>query len=99
MRSKRIIKTSHPALVGIDYTNSFAISYDEPVCGVCRSKMVVHRIESHNWSFACAMCRAEIDREVMNVVEGWERVGNQTIQFNEEPEELLPVIEEVDIVD
>lgn len=73
MTSKRIVRTSHPALVSIDYTNSFAISYDEPVCGVCRSKMVIHRIESHNWSFACAMCRAEIDREVMNVVEGWER--------------------------
>lgn len=73
MTSKRIVKTNHPALVGIDYTNSFAISYDEPVCGVCRSKMIIHRIESHNWSFACAMCRAEIDREVMNVVEGWER--------------------------
>lgn len=73
MTSKRIVKTNHPALVGIDYTNSFAISYDEPVCGVCRSKMVIHRIESHNWSFACAMCRAEIDREVVNVVEWWER--------------------------
>ena len=36
--------------------------------------MVIHRIESHNWSFACAMCRAEIDREVMNMVEWWERV-------------------------
>lgn len=73
MTSKRIIRTSHPALVGIDYTSSFAISYDEPVCGVCWSKMIIHRIESHNWSFACAMCRAEIDREVMNLVEGWER--------------------------
>jgi len=99
MTSKRIIKTSHPALVSIDYTSSFAISYDEPVCGVCRSKMVIHRIESHNWSFACAMCRAEIDREVMNVVEGWERGENQTIELDEDPEELLPVIEEVDIVD
>lgn len=99
MTSRRIIKTSHPALVGIDYTNSFAISYDEPVCGVCRSKIVTHRIESHNWSFACAMCRAEIDREVINVVEWWESSGNRTIQLDEEQEELLRVIEEVDIVD
>ena len=98
MTSKRIIKTSHPALVGIDYSNSFAISYDEPVCGVCRSKMVIHRIESHNWNFACAMCRAEIDREVVNVVEWWERAA---VALKEESEEelLLPQIEEVDIVD
>ena len=41
----------------------------------------------------------EIDREVMNVVEGWERDENQTIELDEDPEELLPVIEEVDIVD
>lgn len=93
MTSKRIIKTSHPALVGIDYTNSFAISYDEPVCGVCRSKMVTHRIESHNWSFACAMCRAEIDREVVNVVEWWERAENGKEKVEKEG---LPVVEEFD---
>ena len=93
MTSRRIIKTSHPALVGIDYTSSFAISYDEPVCGVCRSKMVIHRIESHNWSFACAMCRAEIDREVMNLVEWWERgeKGKEEVE-----KERLPVVEEFD---
>lgn len=93
MTSKRIIKISHPALVGIDYTNSFAISYDEPVCGVCRSRMVIHRIESHNWSFACAMCRAEIDREVINVVEGWES-GNAVKE--EVEKERLPVVDEFD---
>ena len=93
MTSKRIVKTNHPALVGIDYTSSFAISYDEPVCGVCRSKMVIHRIESHNWSFACAMCRAEIDREVMNLVEWWERgeKGKEEVE-----KERLPVVEEFD---
>ena len=93
MTSKRIVKTNHPALVGIDYTSSFAISYDEPVCGVCRSKMVIHRIESHNWSFVCAMCRAEIDREVMNLVEWWERgeKGKEEVE-----KERLPVVEEFD---
>lgn len=93
MTSRRIIRTSHPALVGIDYTSSFAISYDEPVCGVCRSKMIIHRIESHNWSFACAMCRAEIDREVMNLVEGWE--GGEK-EKEEMGKERLPVVEEFD---
>lgn len=96
MTSKRIIRTSHPALVSIDYTNSFAISYDEPVCGVCRSKMVIHRIESHNWSFACAMCRAEIDREVMNVVEGWDTTKQVEIVIDDK---TLPLVEEPDILD
>lgn len=96
MTSKRIIKTSHPALVGIDYSNSFAISYDEPVCGVCRSKMVIHRIESHNWSFACAMCRAEIDREVVNVVEWWHTTKQVEIATSDK---TLPQNEEADILD
>jgi hypothetical protein len=96
MASKRIIRTSHPALVGIDYTSSFAISYDEPVCGVCRSKMVIHRIESHNWSFACAMCRAEIDREVMNMVEGWHTTKQVEIVIDDK---TLPQNEEADILD
>lgn len=96
MTSKRIIRTSHPALVGIDYSNSFAISYDEPVCGVCRSKMVIHRIESHNWSFACAMCRAEIDREVMNVVEGWHTTKQVEIVIDDK---TLPQNEEADTLD
>lgn len=95
MTSKRIIKTSHPALVSIDYTNRFAISYDEPVCGVCRSKMIIHRIENHNWSFTCAMCRAEIDREVVNVVEWWEssekgkeKVESKALFIEQELEEI-----------
>ena len=96
MTSKRIIRTSHPALVGIDYSNRFAISYDEPVCGACRSKMVIHRIESHNWSFACAMCRAEIDREVMNVVEGWHTTKQVEIVIDDK---TLPQNEEADILD
>jgi hypothetical protein len=95
MTSRRITKIEHPALVGIDYTNSFAISYDEPVCGVCKSKMIVHKIERHNWDFFCAMCRAEIDREVINLVEWWEKVY---LVVAEEVAKPLPEIDESDIV-
>jgi hypothetical protein len=56
--------------------------------------MIVHQIERHNWDFACAMCRAEIDREVMNLVEWWEKVGSVA----EEVAKPLPEVDESDIV-
>jgi hypothetical protein len=57
--------------------------------------MIVHQIERHNWDFACAMCRAEIDREVMDLVEWWEKVD---LVVAEEVAKPLPEIDESDIV-
>jgi hypothetical protein len=57
--------------------------------------MIVHKIEWHNWDFWCAMCRAEIDREVMNLVEWWEKVD---LVVAEEDAKPLPEIDESDIV-
>jgi hypothetical protein len=57
--------------------------------------MIVHKIERHNWDFWCAMCRAEIDREVMNLVEWWEKVD---LVMAEEVAKPLPEVDESDIV-
>jgi hypothetical protein len=57
--------------------------------------MIVHKIERHNWDFFCAMCRAEIDREVINLVEWWEKVD---LVMAEEVAKPLPEVDESDIV-
>ena len=45
-----------------DFALEFAITYDEPVCDGCKSRMVTHSFREQSWRFWCPLCLTSVHR-------------------------------------
>lgn len=47
----------------------FAISYDEPVCDTCDSKLITHSFDGRGWKFWCALCQGQVQRLAIELLD------------------------------
>ena len=47
----------------------FAISYDEPVCDKCDSKLITHSCDGRGWKFWCALCQEQVQRLTIELLD------------------------------
>ena len=63
--------TAKVEFVSTDCVIEFAVNYGESVCHKCSSQLVVHRLKEQHWTFQCAMCRAEVSRQLVMQLDRW----------------------------
>jgi len=47
----------------------FAISYDEPVCDKCDSKLITHSFDGRGWKFWCSVCAEQVQRLTIELLD------------------------------